>query len=206
MRSFLFSTFIICSSICFSQNKVQKQLSAQHITTISINGNQIFNISVSTSKTDKIKVTSSLDGEYQNNFQISINEDNQTLNLSLEHLPLTEIPDDKRNAHKVIAATLQLEIPEQRSLNILSDIGSVDLQGNYKSLYIELLQGSCNVEGEVESAVVNTIDGNIDVVTKNATTEAKSNHGKIILDEFSNINSIWKLRSINGDITVVKPN
>ncbi len=60
----------------FSQNKLQKQLSAQHIEMISINGNRIFDISVSTSKTDEISVTSILDGEYQNDFQIAIKDDN----------------------------------------------------------------------------------------------------------------------------------
>ncbi|WP_179004214.1 hypothetical protein [Winogradskyella forsetii] len=43
---------------------------------ISINGNRIFDISVSTSKTDEISVTSILDGEYQNDFQIAIKDDN----------------------------------------------------------------------------------------------------------------------------------
>ncbi|WP_178990903.1 hypothetical protein [Winogradskyella schleiferi] len=90
---------------------------------------------------------STLDGEYQNDFQIAIKEENQTLKLSLEHVSLTEIPDDKRNTHKVIAATLHLEIPEQLTLNILSDIGAVNLKGNFKSLHIELLQGRCTIEG-----------------------------------------------------------
>ena len=107
-RSFLFIAFIFYSVIGFSQNKLQKQLSAEHIESININGNQIFSISVSTSNTDEIKIISVLDGEYQNDFQIVLNEENHALNLSLQRLSLTEIPDDKRNAHKVIAATLHL--------------------------------------------------------------------------------------------------
>ncbi|QNK77088.1 hypothetical protein H7F37_13365 [Winogradskyella sp. PAMC22761] len=190
--------------ISSAQNTLEKQLSAAQIETITINADQIFNISVSTSKTNQISVISILDGEYQNDFQIVLEEENHTLYLSLEHLSLEEIPDDKRNAHKVIAATLHIKIPEQLILNISSDIGSVSLKGDYKALYIELLRGQCDIEGEVEKATVNTLDGNINVVTNSATVEANSNHGDIFLDEFSNKNSIWELTSINGDITVVE--
>lgn len=202
--------YIICIVFLFSflsirsQNTLQKQLSATSIKTIAINGNQIFNISVSTSKTDKITVTSMLDGEYQNDFQVVIEEENHVLNLGLEHLSLFEIPDDKRNAHKVIAATLRLEIPEQLILTILSDIGSVDLKGDFKSLYVELLQGQCHVVGEAETATINTLDGDINVETKHAKIEASSNHGSVVLDQFKSVRTYWKLTSINGNIKVAK--
>jgi len=187
-----------------AQNVLEKTITADKITTISINGNQIFNISVSTSKTDEIIIRSTLDGEYQNDFQIVIKEERQTLKLSLEHLSLVEISDDKRNAHKVIAATLNMEIPEELSLHIISDIGSVDVKGNFKSLFIELLQGQCQVEGEVKTANINTLDGDINAATKNAFVNAYSRHGKVILEAFSSSKSIWELKSTNGNITVVK--
>jgi DUF4097 and DUF4098 domain-containing protein YvlB len=119
-------------------------------------------------------------------------------------MSFTEIPDDKRNAHKVIAATLHLEIPEQLTLNILSDVGSVALNGNFRSLFIELIQGQCRVTGKAKTATINTLDGDINVVTKSATVEASSNNGKVSLDAFSNSNTLWILKSINGDITVAK--
>jgi hypothetical protein len=188
-----------------AQNSLEKKLVSDGIETISINGNQIFTISVSTSKTDQITIKSMLDGEYQNEFQIVMLRENETLQLSLEHLSFNAIADDKRNAHKVIAATLHLEIPENLSLNILSDIGSVDLRGHFNSLSIELLQGYCEVRGNTNTARINTIDGNINVATQRATINAKSNNGTVTLDEFSISNSMWKLQTINGDITVVKP-
>ncbi|MFK7832892.1 MAG: hypothetical protein AB8B52_06430 [Winogradskyella sp.] len=204
VRSFCLLVFSLSTFVLVGQNKFQKQLSAQHIEFISINGNQIFNISVTTSKTDDISVTSTLDGEYQNDFQMVIKEDKSTLNLSLEQLSFEAIPDDKRNAHKVIAATLHLEIPEQLKLQILSDVGSVNLIGTFKSLFVELKQGQCKVKGDVKTATINTLDGDITIWTKSANVEASSNHGKVILDEFSMSNSTWNLTSINGNITVVK--
>lgn len=188
-----------------AQNVLEKKIIADKIDTISINGNQVFSISVSTAKTDYIEIMSSLDGEYQNQFQIIAEEENDNLKLSLERVTFAVIADDKRNAHKVIAATLHLIIPEHLSLNIFSDVGSVQLNGDFDFLSIELLQGQCEVIGKVNKATINTIDGDINVVTQSANINAKSNNGNIVLDEFSISNSMWKLQSINGDITVVKP-
>ena len=202
MAFFVF--FIWSSLIIEAQNVLEKQIQVDGIKSISINGNDIFNISVSTSKTNQIKMTSTLDGEYQNDFQMVSIEENGILKLSLEHLSFMEIPDDKRNAHKIIAATLYLEIPEQLTITILSDIASVDLNGKFKSLFIELQQGQCSVDGSVKTATINTFDGDISVVTKSATVNAQSNHGKVVLDKFYDLDAAWKLKSINGDITVEK--
>ncbi|WP_299102445.1 hypothetical protein [uncultured Winogradskyella sp.] len=198
-----FLLFIFNLTAIESQNVIENTIQADGITSVSINGNDIFNISVSTSETDQIKITSTLDGEYQNDFQIVVKEGKSTLNLSLEHVSLEEIPDDKRNAHKVIAATLHLEIPESLKVNILSDIGSVSLLGTFNTLNVELLRGQFNIKGKVKTATVNTLDGNIHVITNSATIEANSNHGEIELDEFFNTSSVWILRSIHGDIRVV---
>lgn len=206
MRSFCFIVCLLSFAVTRAQNKLQKEFSAEHIEVISIQGDQFFNIIVSSSKKDKISISSILDGEYQNDFQLVVKEENNTLNLRLAYLSLIDMPDDKRNAHKVIAAMLYLEIPEHLSLNIISDIGHVTLNGVFNSLSIELLQGQCSVKGESKSAIINTLDGDISIVTKSATVEAKSNHGKVVIDDFNNKDAIWKLTSINGNITVAKPN
>lgn len=197
--------FFTISTSVEAQNVLEKKILADDIETISINGNQVFSISISTVKTEYITIKSTLDGEYQNQFQILIEDENGELKLSLERMVFEVIADDKRNAHKVIAAALHLEIPEQLTLNIFSDVGSVHLNGNFDVLSIELFQGHCEVIGKVNNATINTIDGNINVVTQSATINANSNNGSIILDEFSMSKSVWKLQTINGDITVVKP-
>ena len=204
VRSF---ALIFCLAFYYcgnSQNTLTKTIDATAIETISIQGNQIFNISVVTSKTETIEVTSILDGEYQSNYQIITEEKQRKLTLRLAFMSFEDIPDDKRNAHKVIAATLRLKIPENLSLNIYSDVGSADVIGNYKTLSIELLQGHCKVNGTSKNATINTIEGKIDVLTKDAKIIASSNNGEVVVDDFSRPQSQWNLKSINGDITVAK--
>ncbi len=202
-RAFLVFVFSFLAFILSAQNKLEKQLFAENIQTIAINGNQIFNILVSTSKKDQIFIYSKLDGEYQDQFQLVTKQQNDSLNLSLKRLPFTTKPDDKRNAHKLVAATLHIEIPEGLNLNILSDIGSVKLNGNFNMLSVELLQGHAEITGFVNNATVNTLVGYIYVKTKNAEVKANSNNGKVEIDKFMAIDSYWKLQSINGDITVI---
>ena len=199
MLVFLFSVMVVSS-----QNKVEKELFSKGIETIVIDGNQVFKISVVTSNSDKIVIHSVLDGEYQDQFQIVTKQHNDSLKLSLKRLPFTTKTDDKRNAHKVVAATLKLELPESLELNIISDIGSVDLRGRFNSMYIQLKQGHCTVDGTVKKATINTFDGYIRVTTVNAKVNAFSNNGNVSIDTFAATNSLWELQSINGDITVVK--
>lgn len=195
--------FLFCFSV-EAQNIVKKQIEAKSIKAITVNGNQIFNISVETTQTNNISVVSKLDGEYQNKYQIATKEDNVTLTLSLEFMSFEDIPDDKRNAHKVIAAELKIEIPENFDLNIISDIGSVQIKGKFNNIFIELIQGYCNVNATGNFVTINTVDGDITVATTNASVVANSKHGIVNIVEFKSKEFIWDLRSINGNITVTK--
>lgn len=204
VRSFV---LVICFMFSFysnAQNTFKKELKAGAIKTISIQGNQIFNISVVTSKTESIKITSTLDGEYQNKYQITTKEYNGVLTLGLAFMDFESIPNDKRNAHKVIAAKLDIEIPENLDVDIKSDVGSVVIIGKFNNLFIELLQGFCNVNAIGNFVTINTIDGDIIVLTKRAKVIAYSNNGEVMIGKFSSQESNWDLRSVNGDITVAK--
>ncbi|MDB9720945.1 hypothetical protein OAA67_03610, partial [Winogradskyella sp.] len=161
-------------------------------------------ISVSTSQTKYITVTSTLDGEYQQQFQIITKQEANQLGIKLEPFKFATIADDKRNAHKVIAATLVLEIPEGLNLNIISNIGSVNLMGSFNKLNINLSQGHFYTKGDANSASISAVEGYIKVITTYANVEAISQNGMVILDVFKSNNTSWKLNSINGDITVAK--
>ena len=83
----------------------------------------------------------------------------------------------------------------------------------YKIVIISvLLVFSCTKEETIidnpivkaPSVPENTFDGDISVITKSATVNAQSNHGKVDLDKFYDLDAAWELKSINGDITVEK--
>ena len=188
-----------------TQNRLDEQFSAKDIHTISIHDDKLSSIKITTAKTDRIKLISILDGEYQNDFQLDQTKEKEILKLNLRRVSFGEISDDKRNAHKVIAATLQLQIPEHLNIDIKSALSSVELEGKFKSLYSSLSQGYFKFKGDSDTAIIHTIDGDIEIITNSGgMIKAKSNHGNVKLDTFFGSQSSWELKSINGDINVVK--
>ncbi len=206
LKAFLVLSVLFFSFKTYAQNTINKAISAKDISEIVVDGNQIFNIEVEARPSKEIIINSLTDGEYQNEYKIHSEIKDGQLFIKLQKTPLYNIPDDKRNAHKVVAATLKVVMPEGLNIAIKSDIGSVNALGKFKTISIELLQGSVNVIGFAERAMINTFDGNICVTTENATIEAVSNNGKITVPKERFKNAYWILKSIDGDIKVVKPN
>ena len=195
---FLFSPHLI-----IAQNTSIKQIRADHIKEIFVDGNQLFLIDVKTSRSNIIRINSIVDGEYENEYQIFTSINGDRLDIKLEQIAFREIADDKRNALKVIAAKLLLEIPQKKNLSIESDIGSVILNGSFNSISIQLQQGYCNLKGNTKEALINTIDGNINIQTGDAKiVSAVTNNGKVNIYPFKVKSSLYNLKSINGDISI----
>ncbi len=200
---FLF-LFGILSVPVLGQNSTEATYHEKDISKINVNGNEIFKISVETSQADQITIKSLTDGEYQNNFKVVSKVVNGQLNISLKRISLHTTPDDKRNAHKVIAATLKLHIPTDKDLTITSNIGSVDLTGNYNLLAIKLEDGNCTFNGTAKTAQIETRDGYISIKTKDALIETDSHHGLVNIPNDMFGYNVYKLKTHGGNVTVTK--
>ena len=198
---FLF-LLIVASSFCFSQNKTESTYDAKLITKVVVNGNEIFNTDVVETDGDFIKIESITDGEYQNDFRIVSELKANILYIALQASSIENLPDDKRNAHKVIAATLKIKMPSKKSLSIKSNVGSVNLNGNFNEINVELKQGDFIMEGVAKLAIIKTFDGNIYAKTKNTIIETDSHHGLVSIPNGSFGFNLWKLKTIGGNIKV----
>ncbi|WP_299113797.1 hypothetical protein [uncultured Winogradskyella sp.] len=203
-KTFLLGLFFLAPLFSLSQNKSESIFTAKGISEVIVDGNQIFNISVKTKVAEDISVKSLSDGEYGNDYQVISEVKNNQLFISLERVSLEKTPDDKRNAHKVIAATLQIKMPEKLNLSIKSDVGSVEAKGVFNELNINLFQGGCTINAIAKLATIKTIDGNIYVKTSNAIIETDSHHG--LVDFPSNMLgfNVWRLTTNGGNIKVEK--
>lgn len=197
--------FIACISIsAWSQNTSTNIFSANGISEIFINGEQIFEIIVSTEATDKIELKSISDGEYGNEFSVVSEVKGNKLLIFLKRTVLYDTPDDKRNAHKVISAALRISMPKDLDLSIKSDVGSVNATGRFNNLKIDLAQGNCNVEGISKFSEIKTTNGNIDIKTKDAIIETDSKSGLVNFPSDMFGFSVWKLTTTSGNINVTK--
>lgn len=204
IREVFLCVFVLVMFRSFSQNKSTNTFTAKGISDISIDGEQIFNIKVETAPVSEITVTSITDGEYQNNFKVISEVKGNELVLQLKQNILEDIPDDKRNAHKVIAASVELLIPEQLNVSIKSDVGSVVADGAFEVLNINLAQGGCNIDAIAKLATIKTTNGNIYVETRDAIISTDSKSGLVDFpSDMMGIN-LWKLSTTSGNITVKK--
>jgi hypothetical protein len=202
-KAFFF--FQICSGIA-AQNRSFQRFDSEGINTVRIDGDQIFKIHIETHKLSCIDMASVIDGAYIDQYQIVGRPVRDALNIQMLSNPLDAVPDDKRNAHKVVAAELNIKLPEGFNLQLSSDIASVKVKGSYRTVAIELFQGFCEIFGLAKEVMVNTVDGNIYVETLNADVNAESVNGLVSEDIFTTKQSYWNLRSLHGTIEVINQN
>ncbi len=196
--------YVVFTSNLLSQKRLFKEYDAQGIESISIDSDEIFQIRLISSKTDKIRIYTIIEGE--------------TFETSLLHSKLTEdqleittgrTPDfvpfnDKLSAHKILSIVLEITIPEGLTIDIYSALASVELTGRYDVLRINLDRGGCQLLDFRfrESVQISTISGNIFVDTIGAKILAQSRNGNVVISNSIQGNRIMQLKSIHGDITV----
>lgn len=203
-KTFLLSLILLTSFCVNAQNRGEDSFSSKGISKVIINGDQIFNISVVTEKTETISLKSLSDGEYGNDYKVISEVKGKRLFVKLKRIAIVDTPDDKRNAHKVIAATLKIIMPEDLNLSVKSDIGSLEAKGKFKELNFDLSQGGCNIDATARLATIKTIDGNIFVKTSNAVIETDSHHGLVDFPSDMFGFNVWRLSTNGGNITVKK--
>lgn len=196
--------FLLAIGLSFSQNKANQIFLSDGISEIIINGDQIFHIEIETTDTNEIGVSSLTSGEYQNYFQVTSKVKNGQLFIDLIQNPLTHIEDDKRNANKIVSASVSVILPKQLSLSLKSDVGSADIKGIFRKLQVNLLQGSCNVNGIVQEAIIKTTTGNINAITNNAIIQTDSKSGLVSFPSDMIGYNVWRLTTTSGNITVKK--
>ncbi len=199
-----FILFILGSLNIYAQNRTEKRIASHDISTIVINGDQIFSIDIQTKATSTITIHTISEGELKNETVMVSELKDGKLYVSLSENPFVKNANDKLSAHKVIAVKLSMVLPEGLSIELLSDIASVKLRGKYANIDMQLSTGNSIVNAMAKHAKVLTINGNIEVKTTNATVKAMSKHGKVTNPVNDSGHSHWELQSIHGDINVVK--
>lgn len=199
--------FILILFSCFciklhAQKQLERQIEGSTIENIDVNANGIFKIKISTHETPTIKVKASIEGEHNEYIVLITEVVDSTLTILTQWHPLFIQDNDKLSAHKVISIELEIILPKAISLYAKSDIASAIIKGQYKQLVVELINGNCNLQTEANYTKINTIEGNINVLTKNTTVKAIAKNGKTDIDVAVNGNHIMLLNTLNGAIKV----
>ena len=188
----------------YSQKVSTRIYDAKNIQELFVSTDEVYEIIIKTSKTDKITLSSHAEGEYYNDISLNVEVHKDRMLLTSAFNKALQGGFDKLSAHKVFSLGLTLEIPEGIEVIIESNIASVIGSGTFKNLQIQLQSGYCKLEPFLGNAVINTYKGSIQVSTRNANIIAKSRNGKVDIPKDLSGNHEIKLTSIDGDISVVK--
>ena len=202
----VFILFVVLSGNLFAQKRLFKTYDVSDTHTLFIKSDDIFQIKLTTAQTDQITIYTQIEGETFESSLLHTEIVDGVLNITTGRTPDFIPFNDKLSAHKVLSIVLEIILPEGLTLDVYSTLASVDAQGDYNQIRMNLGRGGCYLSGLRfrESAHINTISGNITVETENAKILAQSRNGNIVIPKGMNgINTI-ELQTIDGDITVIK--
>jgi len=198
--------FILVTMSLYAQKRLTQTYDATAIKELYINSNEIFKIKITTREVREITVATIIDGE---TFASTLL--NTTINDGVLKITTGKTPDyipfnDKLAAHKVLAIELEITIPRGLDVSIYSTLASVDSYGKLGQVRIDLDRG--HFKGEEfrfrESAKINTISGSIYVSSNLVNVTAQSRNGKINIPPTQADGPLLEIKSIHGDVTVVK--
>lgn len=204
MKLIRFSIILIFTLQLQAQKVVSKVIDASSISKLNIEGDNVFRVVVETRKTNTISIIAKVEGKHNDELVLVSNEKENVLNVSVDFQPLFKKDNDKLSAHKLISAELKIVVPEHLEIVLKSDIASVVLEGNYKAIFVELYNGSCNLVQFYGNAIVNTLNGDITVETNYAKCESYTKNGSLFEENLVLGTNNIKLNSINGNIKVLK--
>jgi len=189
-----------------AQKRLAQTYDAISINELYIYSNEIFKIKITARETKEITVATIIDGETFASTMLNTATSDGVLKITTGKTP-DYIPfNDKLAAHKVLAIELEIIIPIDLDVSIYSTLASVDTYGKLGQVRIDLGRG--HFKGEEfrfrESAKINTISGSIYVSSNLLNVNAQSRNGLVNIPTAQGEGPLLDIKSIHGDVTVVK--
>ncbi|MDO6595652.1 hypothetical protein Q4512_01925 [Oceanihabitans sp. 2_MG-2023] len=204
MKIIIYILFFCFTGLVEAQNITEKTFPATTVTSININGENIFQITVETKPVDAITIYSRVEGENNQDFILVTETKNNNLHVSVKQQPLFKDANDKLSAHKVISVAIRLVIPE--NLKVLANIYNSDfiVKGRYRNVVVNSNYGNCFLNTFLGNAKIYTRNGNIALQTKDANIVATSKNGLIKTEEINTGFHQIEIKTINGNVSITK--
>ncbi len=183
-----------------AQKIVKKSWLSSDTTSIYIDAERCYKITLETVAGNALEVEAVLDGEYAKDLVLQLEKQSGTLMITPSFLPSFEDPNDKLSAHKVISIALHIRIPEHRNVVLAGADCNVFASGIFSTLDITLDDGSCTLDRVSESTKVVTNKGSISVSDTAAHIRAKSKYGNVQEHGIPLGDNNYDLSTVSGNI------
>ena len=189
-------------SITFAQKQMVLTEPAEQLKGIFIESDQVFQIYVKTTNSDQLVISTEVEGETFETLEIDTRLQNELLYVTTGRSVGFKAFDDKLAAHKVLSVVLHIELPKNKELWVNSSLASVEAQGAFSYVNLNLSGGRVDLLNFSGNGVVNTLRGAIAIETQNTAVKASSRNGTV--DVASSPLQLYELvlKTVDGDISV----
>lgn len=189
-------------SITFAQKQMVLTEPAEQLKGIFIESDQVFQIYVKTTNSDQLVISTEVEGETFETLEIDTRLQNELLYVTTGRSVGFKAFDDKLAAHKVLSVVLHIELPKDKELWVDSSLASVEAQGAFSYVNLNLSGGRVDLLNFSGNGVVNTLRGAIAIETQNTEVNASSRNGTV--DVASSPLQLYELvlKTVDGDISV----
>lgn len=197
----IFVLLVIALNSISAQKVINKSLMDSSISYVQVDASNCFKVAIETHATDEVVVEAIIDGEYQKDLVLNVNEEGNSVSVSAGFRPNFENPNDKLSAHKVVSIALEITIPEKKNVRVFGTNANVLAMGSYEELKISLNDGICHLKKVVGSAYITGQSGNIIVESRSAEITSSSKYGKIGKNQIPTGDTKYQLNTVSGDIS-----
>jgi hypothetical protein len=189
----------------YAQKIMEKSWDASSVDRLEVISDEVYRITIISEATERIYVSTKVEGEHNENVVLLVSEENKTLLLSTGFTPYFVMQNDKLAAHKVISIEMEIRVPSDLAVLVKGAIVSVETKGSFSELQLELRNGNCVLNAFKGNAQLNSRNGNITVFAKETgVLNIKSRNGSIKNELPEEGQFFINAESVNGDITLLK--
>jgi len=172
--------------------------------TIDIDLQEYVELEIKTNNSKNVKLITSQNGEYKNAVILSSIIRNDSLIITDPIHPTFSFPGDKLSAHKVIDNKATIVLPKNKKLVINAQSADLKISGNYNSVYINQLSGSCKIDQLQGDLQFISVYASIYANLKNYNVTSASRSGKVhVFKKPVQIKYFAKLETVSGNISTL---
>ncbi|QNJ97377.1 hypothetical protein [Constantimarinum furrinae] len=189
----------------FGQKLSTKEFDAEAIHRVEIEADNVFKVTVESSKSKKISLVTAIEGETFENILVTSVNTYGVLKIGTAFTPFYVPRNDKLTAHKVISAEMTLTVPEGITVVVESNLATVYGSGNFQRFDVSLASGSCFLSDFTGNAKLHTKQGTILVSAGNGVSgKAISRYGMAINELPKRKKYLIEAESLYGTVKLLR--
>jgi hypothetical protein len=188
----------------YAQNTSRFKIENESINHIIFKAKQVSVINISTHSKNTILFNAASESTYKDELYFDYEIKNNKLFIKSIYPNRLAFGDNKMTSMQEFSVSVEMILPENLTLDITSEIASIEGQGVFKNVIINTKSGHCKLNPFKGNAKINTYDGYIKITTNQADVKAESQTGFVKIDESLVENYYLNLRSVKGNIKVIQ--